>query len=103
MKPDGKSDWEAQLRAGLDAISDLNGEEPPRLETLQMLAVEVQREQRRETLRDLVRFWAVAVVILAGVLYPMSRQPVWFFIAQGVGLVGLLVSAAIFGRKRVTE
>lgn len=102
-KPGGRTDWEESLRRGLDTVSDLSGEEPPRLETLQMLVTQVQREQRRQTVRDLLLFWAVAAVILSGVFYAMSRQPVWFFIAQGVILAGMVASAAVHMRGRVTE
>lgn len=94
--------WEEHLRQGLDAISDLGDEQPPDLANLQMLVADVSREQRRKTLRDLALFWLCASALLAGGLYAVSRQPVYFLALQG--LVLLAAGAAwLGGRRRVTE
>jgi len=94
--------WEEHLRQGLDTLSDLGDEQPPELANLQMLVADVQREQRRQTARDLALFWLCAVALLAGGLYAVSRQPVWFLVLQGMVL--LAAGAAWLGRRRrVTE
>lgn len=98
--------WEEQLRAGLDQLSDLGQEEPPNLADLQMLVVQVQREQKSRTLRDLALFWLCAVALLAGGLYAFSRQPTYFMLLQGAAMVGLVAAGAVHlgrERKRVTE
>jgi hypothetical protein len=97
--------WEADLRRGLDAISDLGDEQPPNLAALQMLVADVQREQRRRLVRDLVLFWACAAVILTGLLYALSRNPIYFLVLQGIAVVGTLAAGLGFvtARKRVTE
>jgi hypothetical protein len=97
--------WEAELRRGLDAISDLGDEQPPDIASLQMLVADVQREQRRHLVRDLVLFWACAAVILTALLYALSRNPVYFLVLQGIAVVGTLAAGLGFltARKRVTE
>lgn len=97
--------WEEQLREGLDALSDLGAEEPPNLADLQMLVVQVQREQRQQLLRDLTLFWLCGLTVLAVVFYLISRSTVYFVAIQGLALVGLAATGAGFlrSRKRVTE
>ncbi|HYF94646.1 MAG TPA: YxlC family protein [Symbiobacteriaceae bacterium] len=94
--------WEEHLRQGLDALSDLEGEQPPGLADLQMLVADVQRDQRRRTLRDLALFWLTAGALLTGGLYAVSRQPVYFLALQGLVL---LAAGAVWvgGRRRVTQ
>jgi len=97
--------WEEQLRQGLDTLADLGAEEPPNLADLQMLVVQVQREQRQQLLRDLSLFWLCGLTVLAVVFYLISRSPAYFVAIQGLALVGLAATGAGFlrSRKRVTE
>jgi Na+/H+ antiporter NhaD/arsenite permease-like protein len=97
--------WEDALRQGLDAIADPGAEEPPNVAGLQMLVAQVQREQRRATLRDLALFWGCALVLLTAGLYAFSRQPGYFVALQGLAAVGLLAAAVLYlaQRKRVEE
>lgn len=95
-------EWEEHLRQGLDALSDLGEEQPPSLANLQMLVADVQREQRRSTLRDLALFWLCAVALLGGGLFVVSRQPVFFLALQGLVLLAAGV-AWVGARKLVTE
>lgn len=97
--------WEEQLRQGLDLLSDLGAEEPPNLADLQMLVVQVQREQRQQLMRDLALFWLCGLTVLAVIFYLVSRSPAYFMAIQGLALVGLAATGAGFlrSRKRVTE
>ncbi|HWI53059.1 MAG TPA: YxlC family protein [Symbiobacteriaceae bacterium] len=94
--------WEEQIRQGLDRLADLGDEQPPELANLQMLVADVQRDQRRQTVRDLALFWLCAVALLTGGLYAVSRQPVYFLALQGLVLLAVGV-VWLGGRRRVTE
>ena len=97
--------WEEALRQGLDAMADLGAEEAPDVADLQLLVAQVQREQRRTTLRDLALFWGCALGLLAGGLSGFSRQPVYFFALQAGVTVALLAAALLHvgQRKRVGQ
>jgi len=98
-------DWEKQLRDGLDAASDLGAQAPPNLADLQMLVVQVQQEQRAQTLRDLALFWGCAAILIAGGLYTLQRQP-WAYLVFQVTLASVLLAVVGLGaarRKRVTQ
>jgi hypothetical protein len=99
----GPEPWEEHLRQGLDALSDLGDEQPPNLANLQMLVANVQQEQRRTTLRDLLLFWICALALLTGGLYAVSRQPAYFVALQGLVLVGAGAAWFTGARRRVTE
>lgn len=99
----GPEQWEDHLRQGLDALSDLGDEQPPNLANLQMLVASVQQEQRRTTLRDLMLFWVCALALLAGGLYAVSRQPVYFVALQGLVVLGAGAVWFTGARRRVTE
>lgn len=90
MRKDEEKDWEALLKEGLEQIANLDEEEPPNLAALQMLVVDVTAEQRRQLYADLLKFWAAAAVILAGLAWALLRQPVFFLALQGVvGFISL--------------
>lgn len=105
MSKETENDWERLLKRGLDQVADLGDEAPPELGALQMLVADVQAGQRRRLYADLLRFWAVAAVVLTGLAWALLRQPVFFLALQGV--VGLLslVGAGLWhaGGRRVTE
>lgn len=103
--PERPEQWEADLRRGLDALSDLGDEQPPDIAGLQMLVADVQREQRRTLVRDLLLFWGVAAVILTVVMYVSSRNPVFFLVLQGMAIVGMVAAGIGYlgVRKRVSE
>jgi type VI protein secretion system component VasF len=105
MGKQDEKDWEALLRRGLDQVADLGGEEPPDLAALQMLVADVQAEQRRRLYRDLLAFWAVAAVLLAGLALALVREPAGFLAFQGVVAVLSLIGAGVWytGWRRVTE
>lgn len=94
-RPDGAEPWEEHLRHGLDALSDLGDEQPPNLAGLQMLVVQVQQEQRRQTLRDLALFWLCALLILGALYVVVARQPVYYLVAQGVTAAALAVAMVV--------
>ncbi|MGE5675990.1 MAG: YxlC family protein [Mycobacterium leprae] len=98
-------DREENLRGLIDALSDVSSEAPPNVAELQMLAVRVLREQRRQTWRALASFWAVAVLLLSAVLYSTAHWPVFFIVLQGCATLAL-IPALLLGsgrRKQVSE
>ena len=101
----GAAPWEEQLRQGLDAIADQGAGDPPNLADLQMLVVQVQREQRQQLVRDLTLFWLGSLLVLGVVLYLFSRSPVYFMAIQAVAVVGPAAAGLIYlaNRRRVTE
>lgn len=104
-RPSGAEPWEDQLRQGLDALSDLGGEQPPNIANLQMMVAQVQQEQRARTLRDLSLFWLCGLLVL-GVLYVMiTREPLAFLILQGMAVAVPLAALAVTlrGRKPVAH
>lgn len=99
-----RAPWEAELCGGLDRLSDLGGEEPPNVAALQMLVLHVQQESRRQTMRDLLLFWACAAAILSGVVYAMAALPLLFVLLQ-VGVIIAMVMGLVVWRaqgRRVT-
>lgn len=102
---EGREHWEALLKQGIDQLSDLGEEEPPNLAALQMLVADVQAEGRRKLYLDLLKFWAVAAVLLTGAAWALLREPVYFLLLQGVVALLSLVGAGLWytSRKRVME
>jgi hypothetical protein len=105
MKDERSGPWEDELRQGLDAMTDLGAEQPPNLADLQLMVAQVQAEQRRTAVRDLLLFWTVALVLLTGGLYLFSREPVFFLALQGVLAVAMVGAGLVWAglRGRVTE
>lgn len=105
MSKHEERDWEALLKQGLDQVADLKDEEPPDLAALQMLVADVQADQRRTLYADLLRFWAVAAVVLAGLALAVLREPVFFLAFQGILGILALAGAALWytGRRRAYE
>lgn len=103
--PNEPQDWEEMLRQGLDRVAGEEDEAPPSLESLQLLASQVLREQRRETRRQLALFWTVGAVLLSGAMYAAVRSPAFLLIWQGTAAVGILAGALVWrGTKgRVTS
>lgn len=98
--------WEELLRRGLDARSDLGDEQPPSVAGLQLLVAEVQREQRRQTARDLALFWLCGAVVVGGAVLLAVREPVYFLVWQGVAAAGGAVAALLWrraGQKEAAE
>lgn len=98
------ADWEALLRDGLDQMAAI-AEEPPQIAALQMLVADVQQAQRQQLRADLVKFGAVAVLLLSLLLWGFLRAPLSMLIAQGSLAMLSLVGAGLWhaGRKRVME
>ncbi|HEY8345690.1 MAG TPA: YxlC family protein [Symbiobacteriaceae bacterium] len=85
------------LHEGLDRLSaPVDEESPPDLGALLMLVHNVQQAQRQELLRDLMRFLAVAALILSGGLWAMLQFPLYYLVTQGVLAVGLTIGAAVW-------
>ena len=101
----GRADWERLLKQGLDQVGDLGDEQPPNLGALQMLVAETQLEQRRQLHADLLKFWAAAAMLLAGLAFALLREPVYFIAFQGAVTLLSLVGAVLWyaGVRRVTE
>lgn len=105
MQKHDEKDWESLLKTGLDQVSDLGDEEPPNLASLQMLVSDVQAEQRRSLYADLLRFWAVAAVLLSALAWVWLRQPVFILALQGSVALLSLVGAGLWylGGRRAAE
>lgn len=103
LRPEAAEPWEGQMRQGLDALSDLGGEQPPGIADLQMLVAQVQREQRARTLRDLLLFWLCGLLVLSVLYVLMTREPLAFLILQVAAVVVPLGALAVTlqGRKQV--
>lgn len=89
--------WEAELAEALDQLSDLGAEAAPDVADLQMLVAQVQREERRKAVRDLLLFWACGLVVMGGVLYTLTARP-GLFVALQIGAV-LALGALIQPRR----
>lgn len=95
--------WQADLAHTLDQLAELGDEAPPNVADLQLLVLQVQREERRRATRDLLLFLGCAVAVVSGVLYTLTELP-GLFLALQVGVVVALVALARRGtgaRKRV--
>lgn len=70
-----------------------------------MLVAEKRAEQRQQLHADLLKFWAVAAMLLAGLAFALLREPVYFLAFQGAMAVLSLVGAGLWytGAGRVTE
>lgn len=88
------SPWETELAQALDRLSDLGDEAPPNVAAIQMLVLEVQREERRKAARDLLLFLACAAIILSGVIYTLAERPGVFLALQAGALLALAAVAA---------
>lgn len=99
MMHDGKGaaePWERLLRKGLDGLSaPVEEESPPDLGALIMLVEDVQRAQRQALMRDLLRFVAVAALVLFGGLWAMLQFPLYYLIVQAALAVVLAAGAAV--------
>lgn len=87
---------EAELRRTLDELADLGAEQAPDLGALASLVAEVQREQRRATLRDLALFWSGAAVVLTAGLYAAAQHPTLFLLLQAFAGTTMLVGALLW-------
>ncbi|MFZ5824401.1 MAG: YxlC family protein [Bacillota bacterium] len=101
----GQPGWERLLKQGLDRVGDLGDEQPPNLGALQMLVAATQAEQRRQLQADLLKFWAVAAMLLAVLAFAYLEEPVYFIAFQGAVTLLSLVGAVLWyaGARRVTE
>ncbi len=98
--------WERTLREGLDALAGaVDDERPPELGAMILLVRDVQRQQREALRRDLLRFLAVAGLILCGWLWASLRFPAYFLAAQAVLAVAVAAGAALVhaGGRRVSH
>ncbi|QJC53398.1 DUF5345 family protein [Paenibacillus albicereus] len=79
-----------QLQLELKQMDDSLSEAEPDPQQMLALVREVQAGQRRRLLRDLLRFWLAAAVVLAGGIWAAGAAPAYYVGAQ------LALTAATF-------
>lgn len=93
---DGESRLERQLIDALDQLDALTAADQAKVPNMQLL---ISRGKRRGLWLDLVRFWLLALAVVAAGLICLRLDPTVYLTLQAVLAGGFLIAALVIGRR----
>ena len=93
--------FERHIGNDLRKFDEAHNPLPPRIEQLEAMVAVHKRHARKALWKELLLFWLIAAVIMAGMMWVLERNWVWFAVIQSAAAAGAVLFLSFYLRKKV--